>query len=141
MKRHLAVIGFAMFFSLSSIADPAPTISAPLAHQRTQSGELTLIDVREPHEWASTGLPQGAVGATLQDEDFVDQVLAAVGGDKSAPIALSCRTGRRSERAAKVLSEAGFTDVSNLREGFVGRTGSGPGWKARGLPVESYNVD
>lgn len=116
-------------------------ISAPAAFQRAQDEDLVIVDVRTPREWRETGLPRGAVQATLQDEDFIAQVLAAVKGDKDAPVALTCRTGRRSARAAKALEAAGFSDLYNIREGWAGREGSGPGWLARGLPVEAYNIE
>ncbi len=138
--RAPLIAAAAMFFTSSALADTAE-ISAPDAHAKAQEGLLTIVDVRRPSEWAETGLPQGAVGATLQDRDFVAQVLAALNGDKSAPVALSCRTGRRSARAASILERAGFTSVYNLREGWAGRSGSGPGWDARGLPVDEVAAD
>ncbi len=36
----------------------------------------------------------------------------------------------------KALQEAGFTRVYNIKEGMAG-CGAGPGWIARGLPVEA----
>jgi len=124
--------------AVPAVAEPV-LISAPEAHEARMAGDLTLIDVRTPAEWSKTGRAQGAIGATLQDADFIAQVLASVGGDKTKPVALMCRTGQRSSTAAARLEQAGFTQVYNVREGFVGRRGVGPGWRARNLPIERYD--
>jgi len=53
-------------------------------------------------------------------EDFVSSVLAAV-PNKDTPIYTMCRTGFRSVLAANLLDEAGYTNVRNIWEGFVGQ--------------------
>ena len=113
-------------------------ISAPDAYALAQAGEITLIDIRTPREWRNTGVPEGAALINMRDRDFVDQVLAQIGGDKSTPIALSCATGGRSSNSARKLRELGFTNVSDVSEGFHGNRTAGPGWEARGLPIEPY---
>ncbi len=137
MIRILVILLTVLAFgALQSFAGEPVEIDAPQAQKQVAAGQLTLIDVRRPDEWAATGLPEGATGATLQDSDFVAQVLSAVNGDKHAPVALICRAGGRSTAAAAQLEAAGFTAVHNVKEGMLGRAGSGPGWLARELPVE-----
>lgn len=126
-------------FAGTAFAGPV-TITAPEAEAGVRASSLTLIDVRRPDEWRSTGLPEGAVGISVQDPDFVAKVLAQLGDDRSRPVATICRTGRRSAAAAAKLEAAGFSTVSNVREGFVGRAGAGPGWRARGLPVMAFEA-
>jgi len=36
----------------------------------------------------------------------------------------------------RVLTEAGFTQVYNVKEGMAG-SAAGPGWIARGLPLQA----
>lgn len=123
--------------STSNSANMAETAVTPSAGDITvtetralaETGDVTLIDVRRAREWKSTGMAEGAIGITLQDKDFVEQVIAAVGGDKSQPIALICRSGNRSGRAQKQLLAAGFTRVQNV-------TGGTLAWKKQGLPVD-----
>lgn len=50
---------------------------------------------------------------------FVNDVLAAF-PNKSTPILTLCRTGYRSVLAANLLTEAGYTNVRNIWQGFVG---------------------
>jgi rhodanese-related sulfurtransferase len=110
-------------------------IEAPAAAEAAERGEVVLIDIRRPDEWQATGAPSGAVRATLQDPDFVDQVETAVGGDRTRPVVLICRSGNRSMQGMALLRGAGFTNLAHVAEGMAG-SGYGPGWLGRGLPVE-----
>lgn len=112
------------------------------AHEAALADEVTVVDVRLPFEWAETGMPAGSTGVPLQDPGslavrpgFVDDLLAAVGGDKDLPIALICARGNRSAYALRLLEDAGFTAVHDIGEGMLGNE-RGPGWLARDLPVE-----
>jgi rhodanese-related sulfurtransferase len=76
--------------------------------------------------------PQGATG-------FVNEVLRKVGGDRTAPIALICRTGNRTSQVLRYLRSQGFTNTVHIPEGMAGSM-AGPGWLARRLPTESCSV-
>ena len=54
-------------------------------------------------------------------EQFVNDVIAAF-PDRSTPILTMCRTGYRSVLAGNLLADAGYTNVRNIWQGFVGRT-------------------
>ena len=116
-------------------------LDAPRALALARAGELTIIDVRTLEEWAQTGVPEGALEVSLLprwgvvNESFVDDVLAAVGRDKTTPIALLCARGNRSTFAQGLLENSGFATVYSISEGMVGSS-FGPGWLARGLPLE-----
>jgi rhodanese-related sulfurtransferase len=99
-------------------------------------GGAVLVDVREPSEWAQTGAPAGAQLISISRPDFVDAVLKAVSGDKSKPVAVICRSGSRSVKAAEQLSAAGFTKITNIGDGMIGREGVGKGWLAATLPLD-----
>ena len=118
--------------------DEAPGLSAPDAYAQIQAGKLTLIDVRTADEWRQTGVAQGALRinmASAQGETgFIQQVEAALGGDRHRPVALIGLAGNRSANAQKVLRESGFTRVYVIKEGMRGSS-AGPGWIARRLPV------
>lgn len=106
-----------------------------------EQGQLTIIDIRLPVEWERTGLPQGAVAISLQDQtlqprgDFVADVLEALANDPAKPIALICASGHRSAFAQQWLLQSGFSQVHDISEGIVGGE-YGPGWLARSLPIE-----
>ncbi|MDH5369631.1 MAG: hypothetical protein OEW99_06380, partial [Gammaproteobacteria bacterium] len=60
---------------------------------------------------------EGYVGQN--PEQFVSDVIAAF-PDRSTPILTLCRTGYRSVLAANLLADAGYTNVRNIWQGFVG---------------------
>ena len=55
-----------------------------------------------------------------QDEQKFIEYVESMVPDKDTPIYTMCRTGVRSVGAASVLTEAGYTNVRNIWEGFVG---------------------
>ncbi len=115
------------------------TLTPPEVLSKLQAGELTLIDIRTPEEWRDSGVVAEAKRIDLQDPDgatgFTTKVLAAVNGDKTAPVAVICRTGSRSGYAQRFLQKQGFTNVINIPEGMIGSM-AGPGWIERGLPIK-----
>jgi rhodanese-related sulfurtransferase len=117
------------------------------AHKLLSEG-YRYIDVRTEGEFAN-GHPVTAVNvpvvfpdpATRQmiiNPDFVGVVEAHF--PKDASIVVGCQAGGRSQRAAELLAEAGYTRVVNMQGGFGGaRDETGrtvvAGWNERGLPV------
>ena len=89
-----------------------------------------LVDVRTPEEYAEGHL-RGASNIDWKAPDFLEQVASAC--PKETPVAVYCRTGRRSAQAAKALAKAGY-DVANLTGGIVG-------WQEAGKPVTQYAVE
>jgi rhodanese-related sulfurtransferase len=127
-----------------ALADPPSATTAYHTQSSSDfaksSSNVTLIDVRQPNEWAETGIPVTAKGVTLQRPDFVEAILAEVGGDKTKPVALICRSGNRSKTGAEQLIAAGFTNVTNIGDGMIGRAGIGEGWLAARLPTQAYTA-
>lgn len=111
------------------------TLSAPEALEQAEAGKILLVDIRTPPEWRQTGIAAEAQAIDMSSPEFLDTLLEAVAGDRSAPIALICRTGNRSGAVQRALRQYGFTQVYDIPEGMVGSR-AGPGWLKRGLPVE-----
>lgn len=74
------------------------------------SASPLLIDVRTPAEFAQEHVP-GALNLPL---DSIARTIAQSAPDKHAPIALYCRSGRRSAEAEQQLRALGYTEVRNL---------------------------
>lgn len=108
-----------------------------------------FLDVRMEHEYQQGHVPSaqnipvmikgpGGVGIQM-NPDFVETVGSNFANDSR--IILGCQKGGRSNKAAELLSEAGYTNLHDMRGGLVGETDplgnvTFPGWAARGLPVE-----
>ncbi|WVX49970.1 hypothetical protein ROLI_030660 [Roseobacter fucihabitans] len=109
-------------------------LSAAEAHQAALAGEVTLIDIRRPDEWALTGVGEGAIPIDMRRGDFIEALMHVVRGDTTRPVALICARGVRSHHQGAKLLSAGFTRIIDVPEGMLG-SGAGPGWIKRGLPV------
>jgi rhodanese-related sulfurtransferase len=72
---------------------------------------------------------------------FVSDV-EALSPERSRPIVIICRSGRRSVFAAEALAAIGYREVYNVREGLEGpldenfQRGTRCGWRRAGLPWE-----
>lgn len=110
-------------------------IDVTTAHQLASSGEVLLIDIRRPDEWAATGSPASGQRLDMRREDFTEALLALTGGATDARVALICMRGVRSSRMTNRLIEAGFTNIIDVPEGMLG-SGAGPGWIHEGLPLD-----
>ncbi|HEY8507395.1 MAG TPA: rhodanese-like domain-containing protein, partial [Steroidobacteraceae bacterium] len=84
--------------------------------ERLDRGDpLTIVDVREPHEWEIGNL--SAYGARLVPLSELSSRLSevSVAGD----VVVHCKSGARSSRALEQLRAAGITRVWNLRGGIL----------------------
>jgi rhodanese-related sulfurtransferase len=72
----------------------------------------TLLDVREPLEWAQGTLPD-SVTLSLSQLPTSLEVL-----DPERPVLVVCRAGNRSQLAAQFLAHNGFRQVANLAGGL-----------------------
>lgn len=93
-----------------------------------------LVDIRRPEEWRETGVAQGAWPIDMTDPRFRRRLFAARQLAGGRPVALICRTGRRSGLVMDEIRRArepGFVDAA----GGMAGNGSEPGWIARGYPI------
>ena len=72
------------------------------------------------------GFPVGALYAVLLDESFETMADSTLQKDK--PVAVYCRSGKRSKKAAAILSKKGYI-IYDLDKGFIG-------WEEAGKEVE-----
>jgi rhodanese-related sulfurtransferase len=76
---------------------------------------VQLLDVRAQDEF-DEGHIAGAKLVDVNDTAFVENAMAVL--DKQRPVAVYCRSGRRSARAAQMLCEQGFK-ATNLLGGVI----------------------
>lgn len=80
-----------------------------------QNDDLIILDVRTPEETALGTIPN-AIVIDIYDADF-DAKLAIL--NKSKPYLVYCKAGSRSVSASEKMIAAGFSDVSNLKGGYM----------------------
>ncbi|MHC1717546.1 MAG: rhodanese-like domain-containing protein [Acidaminococcaceae bacterium] len=85
---------------------------APVAvKERLDKGEkLIIVDVRTKEEYDTGHIPQ----SLLIPYDEIEAKAASLLPDKNAAIIVYCRSGRRSEIAAKSLVKLGYTNVADM---------------------------
>lgn len=80
---------------------------------------VQILDVRTAEEYSEGHIP-GSINIDVNGEDF--KVAANESLDKDRTVALYCRSGRRSKKAANILVENGF-EVIELNNGITEWTG------------------
>jgi len=88
--------------------------------------EIILLDVRSPEE-VTAGFIERAENMNYNDEGFSSSLDNL---DHSKKYFVYCASGKRSGKAADLMEEKGFTNVTTLEGGFNA-------WKATGLPVKT----
>lgn len=123
----------------TALAQSAGVMSAQDAHRKALARGIVLVDIRREDEWRQTGLPASghAISMYLGKRRFLAGISAAVGGDRSKPIALICATGVRSAYIQGILRRYGYTNVVNVAEGMLGGR-YGKGWRRTGLPLRAW---
>lgn len=89
-----------------------------------QAHGTLLLDVREPGEYAEVH----ARDAVLIPLGQLQARLAEIAQYRNKPVAVICRSGRRSAHGVEILRNAGFTEVANVEGGTNA-------WLGAGLPV------
>jgi len=124
----LVVAAFLVFGRLTR----GQTIDSTEAARRVAGGQAVLVDVREPGEWASTGVAAPAVLLSLSDLQgsranwklFLEE-------NRGKELILYCRSGNRSGIAGRILTKEGWSTVN---------AGAFKDWSAAGLPVRSVEA-
>ena len=101
-----------------------PTETPQQVHDAMVQGEIVLIDVREPSEYAAERIH----GAMLFPLSTFDP--AGLPDAEGKQVVLQCGSGKRSEMAFQKARAAGVSVRSHMEGGIIA-------WKAAGLPVVS----
>ena len=109
--------------------------------------EYIYLDVRSVPEFEA-GHPTRAINIPIMhfwpevgmspNQEFTAVVEVALA--KDAKLIVGCKSGGRSARACEVMSQMGYTNVANVRGGFVGAMDNfgrvtEPGWSMLNLPT------
>ena len=129
-------------------------INAQEAHDLMQRDPgYIYLDVRSIPEFEA-GHPPGAINIPIAhfspgsgmspNADFTAVVQAAL--PKDSKLVVGCKSGGRSARACEIISQMGYTNVTNVRSGFVGAMDNSgrvtePGWSMLNLPTCSQCAD
>ncbi len=107
-----------------------PTITPEELADKLEEDSAYLLDVRGPDEFAgSLGHIDGAVNVPVGElAAEIAELGPSFNDAKDNLIVTICRTNNRSPRAARMLRDAGFTNVQVLKGGMTA-------WSRKKLPV------
>src|SRR5881275_358521 len=98
----------------------------PLDARAQASNGATVVDVREPEEWAAGHIP----GAKHVPKSYLESRIEGAVPDRSQHVILYCASGNRSAWATRTLVEdLGYEHVESMTGGITR-------WKDRGYDVE-----
>ena len=109
----LGLLGFAS--GCSGQQDSIKTVSATEFAEIIKSDSVILVDVRTADEYGA-GHIDGARNIDVLKDGFKAEAVANLPKDKT--IAVYCRSGKRSLKAARILANEGYK-VVNLRGGWL----------------------
>lgn len=111
----VCVFLFGMMACSSKPKDKFTNLSSDEFERLIEDRNVQRLDVRTVAEYSEGHIP-GSININILDNNFssaADEVL-----DKSLPVAVYCKSGRRSRNAARLLVKKGYT-VYNLDKGIL----------------------
>ncbi len=125
MKRLLFLICVLPLINCKqAVKEQTKNISVKEMQDLIKNKDVQLIDVRTSKEY-NEGFIKNARNINFYSPTFNLDIGTL---DKQKPIIVYCKTGVRSAKFAKKLSEIGFTEVYDLNGGIVK-------WKAQKQPI------
>lgn len=100
---------------VSIAKEPYKDITVTEAMKLLEQGDIVFLDVRTPEETAE-GIIPGAIIADYRSDSFKQEIN---GLDKSKSYVVYCKSGGRSVKASNIMSEAGFSDLMNMKGGYT----------------------
>ncbi len=93
-------------------------LSAAPSAQALEAAPVTLIDIRQPQEWVQTGVLPNALLISFNDpESFLRAIEPHM--QPGRPVALICRSGNRTNRAAQLIAGALPVPVIDIEGGML----------------------
>lgn len=121
MKKLFYIFGIALvMMTACSNGKGYTSVSVDEFAKVVADNQVQLIDTRTEAEFNEGHIP-GAINIDVNESDFEAKVGQKI--DKTRPIALYCRGGRRSKIAAERIVALGYDDITELNTGFISWTG------------------
>lgn len=114
-------MGFS-FFGLFGQTNDFKIVDADKFAKFIQENDVTVLDVRTPAEHAEGYIPGTDFNIDVLDDSYTRIATGKL--PKEKPVALYCRSGNRSKKAARILVDKGY-EVVELGTGFRGWVAAG----------------
>jgi len=118
MKQAFIVFALSLFFAVSGFAQSTPEtaklLSAAEFKKMVDTKSALIVDVRTTEEFSEGHIP-GAINIDVNSPKFLKEIKKL---PKTKPLALYCKSGRRSHQAATKIATRGFI-IYELNNGFT----------------------
>lgn len=114
-------MGFS-FFGIFGQTNDFKIVDADKFAKFIQENDVTVLDVRTPAEHAEGYIPGTDFNIDVLDDSYTRIATGKL--PKEKPVALYCRSGNRSKKAARILVDKGY-EVVELGTGFRGWVAAG----------------
>lgn len=116
MSNNLVIILiFSLFFGCQSQHKNVKVLPPDIFKQQIAIDSVQLIDVRTATEFNS-GHIKNAINIDYFTKDFSQRMIQL---NKEKPVYIYCRSGNRSSKAGNLLVELGFTEIYDLKGGYL----------------------
>ena len=114
--KYILVVAFSIIFSCSLInSESINQMNSDELIEFIELNDAILVDVRTEDEYNS-----GYIESSLNIDYFSNEFsVNADKLDKTIPIILYCRSGKRSSMSASKISKLGFKEIYNLKGGIL----------------------
>lgn len=130
MKTKLIILSIAIALSAFSCTDTnqneIKVVSPEEMKTLLEMEDVQLVDVRTPEEYQS-GYIEYSQNINFLSPTFEDDILNL---DKSKPVLVYCKSGKRSAKCSKKLKAAGFVKIYDLEGGITK-------WKYKGNEIKT----
>ncbi len=119
MKNIIIILTFLFALSCKQEVQAQNEIGDVLSveqfEQEIQSNDIQLLDVRTAEEYEEGYIGDATNIDVLKTDEFKQEIQKL---DKSKPVYVYCRSGKRSQKAAEILEEEGFETIKDLDGGY-----------------------
>lgn len=130
MKTKLIILSIAIALSAFSCTDTnqneIKVVSPEEMKTLLEMEDVQLVDIRTPEEY-QTGFIEYSQNINFLSPTFEDDILNL---DKSKPVLVYCKSGKRSAKCSKKLKAAGFVKIYDLEGGITK-------WKYKGNEIKT----
>ncbi len=115
IRNMLCLLITVLGFSCQNNTTGITVVDKTFLEKEVIGKDVQLVDVRTQEEYESGHIDDAVNFNIIDNETFLSQIQTL---DKQQPVYLYCKMGGRSNRAANIMKENGFTQIFDYSGGY-----------------------